>query len=98
MGAIQVAGTNVQYSLNECRGLACKLALFTDNELHYFEAIDRVKSTIELLSGLMEKEPTREQRQQLNNMLQTQLCILGLFTWLEAYGPRFGPDESVVYH
>lgn len=86
--AIEVAGSEVPYSLNESRGLVCKMALFADDVMQSSEAIDRVVSTVKFLSDQAAVEQDPEKRHQLNYSIMAQINIMGLFSWLEAYGPR----------
>lgn len=88
---------DLHYSVNESRGLACKMALWADNIMPYFEAIDRVLSTINYLVEQMEHCADPEKSRNIRYMVESQINILGLFSWMEAYGPRiiYDPREEL---
>ena len=86
--ATDTAGSEMPYSEIECRGLACKMALFSESNMRYSEAIDRIMETIETLSNQSVKETDADIRRKFAYLISAQMNMLSLFCWLEAFGPN----------
>lgn len=86
--ATDTAGSEMPYSEIECRGLACKMALFSESNMRYSEAIDRIMETIETLSNQSVKETDADIRRKFSYLISAQMNMLSLFCWLEAFGPH----------
>lgn len=88
------AADDIPYSVNESRALACKIGLFSEHVMLFSEAIDRISSTISILLRIAEKEDMPDERRHLRYLIEANINLMGLFSWLDAFGPRTMIDQD----